>query len=144
MATKLQEKQTELEKLQATVAQLVAERDERNQPVDPTKVNLESVRDHLAIRQQMLPSHDLSDLSKRADELGDSPNSDQTAAFLYALDRFLGKNGGVVHEFSYLRDVADEVHQAALDRKANQTPAFDEAEPAEYKDEDDEDEDVED
>jgi hypothetical protein len=115
--------------LKAQLAILMKERQDRNDSVvEPVQNGINSLRAGLVTLDNALPNHDLADLIKRANEFGDVGNDkapldvDKTAAFLYAFDRFLGKNGPVVSDFAYLRQLADETHQAALDAKSAPAP----------------------
>jgi hypothetical protein len=112
-----------MSEMQEVLARLaVLEKEGKERSGDPVSNRNEALIEHLNQRSAALPNHDLSDLVKRANALAESPeNSDQTNAFVYAVSRFISKNGPVAHEFSYILDLAEEAHQYALDAKTDTT-----------------------
>ena len=109
----------EMQTLMDRLAVLEAEKEERTDSTDPNVSLLTNLQEHLATRKAMLPQHDLTDLIDRAGSLdAKSLNADDTGAFNYAMSRYLAKNGPVAHEFSLIADLGEQLHQAALDKKA--------------------------
>lgn len=93
---------------------------------DPIENRNRALEEHLAQKSATLPLHDVDDLIKRANAIRQTPdNADLTGAFVYAVGRFMAKNGPVAHEFAYIQDLAEEAHQHALDSKTASTAAKD-------------------
>lgn len=112
----------EIDDLKAQLAVLMQERKERNDSVvDPIQNGVNALRGSLKTLVGMHPNHDLSDLVKRVDDWEDKLDSKKTGSFLFALEKYLGKNGPVVHDFAYTRELAENTHQAALDKEAEPT-----------------------
>lgn len=110
---------TQIADLQKQIDLLMEDRRQRGQDTDPVGNTVAAIQAHLDTRVTMLPLHDVSDLVKRAGEFTPGNlNPDNTAAFTYAIERFVSKNGPVAHEFAYIRDLAGDLHQFALDAKA--------------------------
>lgn len=120
-------KQTDIQKLQAQIDTLMKERADRGDSSKPVDINLQALKGHLVVRQDSLPQYDFSDLISRAGELdAEKLDADKTAALVFAIERFIKKNGPIAHELAVPLELAENAHQHALDAKANnQTPAFD-------------------
>lgn len=136
---------TMIAELKARLEAMEQREDSRLQPTgNPIRDGLTALKDHLAVHVNAHPNTDMSDLVNRADEVDENLSVKESEAFKNALNRFVSKNGTVAHDLAYVVDLAEDVHQAVLDKDAKASPVdpapVPEATPDEKPDDEDDDE----
>ena len=130
---------SEMSELRSRIA-LLEKQNKESSSGDPVENRNRALVEHLEQRAAALPNHDVKDLQERAAAIRETPdNSDLTNAFVYALQRFMGKNGPYAHDFAYILDLAEEAHQHALDSKTAVTESPDDESAKDSRPEDNED-----